>query len=168
MRRRLLTSNPGRAAAHPAARRALRRAHHRAHHRAYRHILKDTGPTLRDICSIVSTYLRLSKAYDKKWHPPSRFKTIGTPEERQRQVEQDLDRIYGSAPDAPPLLLGRRGPGRGGRLLPVLNLPRKRQHPCPRLQSPVPQPSHPHPPPNATRSPFVVPALAGPRSPNAT
>jgi hypothetical protein len=64
-------------------------------HRGPRRVLKDTGPTLNDVCKAVSAYLRTAEAWDKKWNPPSRFKTIGTPEERRRQMESDLERAYG-------------------------------------------------------------------------
>jgi hypothetical protein len=37
----------------------------------------------------------MAKAFDKKWNPPSRFKTLGTPEERNRRLENDLNRAYG-------------------------------------------------------------------------
>ena len=85
--------------AHPAfhtvSRRALRSCLRRAPRRAPRRVLKDNGPTLHDICSLVSAYLRLSKAYDKKWHPQSSSKTLGTPEERERRMQEDLERAYG-------------------------------------------------------------------------
>ncbi len=95
MRRRLIILHPARPAFRRGTRRALRRCLRRPHHRGPRHVLKDTGPSLRDICSLLSRYLRLSKAYDKKWHPPSRFKTLCTPEEFRRRLEADLDRAYG-------------------------------------------------------------------------
>jgi hypothetical protein len=94
-RRRVVVLHSGRPACHAATRRALRYCLRRAPRRAPRHVLKDKGPTLRGVCALVSTYLRLSKAYDKKWHPPCHFKTLGTPEERDRRMREDLDRAYG-------------------------------------------------------------------------
>ena len=94
-RRRVVVLHSARPACHTASRRALRSSLRRAPRRASRHVLKDNGPTLHDICALVSAYLRLSKAYDKKWHPPSRFKTLGTREERERRMQEDLERAYG-------------------------------------------------------------------------
>jgi hypothetical protein len=94
-RRRVVILHSARSACHTVSRRALRSSLRRAPRRAPRHILKDNGPTLHDICALVSAYLRLSKAYDKKWHPPSRFKTLGTQEERDRRMLEDLERAYG-------------------------------------------------------------------------
>lgn len=57
--------------------------------------MKDQGPTLRDVCAAIEAYLRLSKAYDKRWHPPSRFKTLCSAEELERRTREDLGRAYG-------------------------------------------------------------------------
>jgi len=64
-------------------------------HHAPRRVLKYTGPTLRDLWSELNACLREAKAWEKKRNPPSRFKTIGTPEACRRQMESDLKRIYG-------------------------------------------------------------------------
>lgn len=94
-RRRLLVQPAARAAIRAAGRSALRSCLRRATRRATRHVLKDQGPTLRDVCAVIEAYLRLSKAYDKKWHPPSRFKTLCSSEELERRTREDLERAYG-------------------------------------------------------------------------
>jgi len=60
-----------------------------------RHVLNDCGPTLGDICAVTEAYLRLSKAYDKKWHPPSRVKILCSSEELERRTREDLERAHG-------------------------------------------------------------------------
>jgi hypothetical protein len=62
------------------------------------------NPSLGDIWRSIGTCLRLAKACHKKLNPPSRFKTIGTPEDRRRQFESDLARVYGDDSPAARLL----------------------------------------------------------------
>jgi hypothetical protein len=95
----MLCRRPISRSARPAARRlphrAVRHALRRLLRRAPRHVLKDNGPSLSDVCNAVSAYLRAASAWDDKWNPPSRVKSIGTQEERRRQMEADLERAYG-------------------------------------------------------------------------
>jgi hypothetical protein len=95
VRRRLPISRATRPAFRRGFRRASRHALRRAVFRAPRRLLKDNGPSLHDLCNLVSRYIRMAEAFEKKWNPPARFKTIGTPEEHRRQVEHDLQRAYG-------------------------------------------------------------------------
>ena len=53
-------------------------------------------PSLRDICTLLNTYLRLRTAEEKERQSTSRFKTFGTPEENYRRFEQDIRRAYGN------------------------------------------------------------------------
>ena len=99
--------------------------------------MKDNGPTLNDICVLVGTYLRLSKAYDKKWHPPSRFKTIGTQEERDRRMLEDLDRAYG---ENSPFVREQTSRTTASGRVPLLPAPAERVPPGPPLVTPKPQP----------------------------
>jgi hypothetical protein len=86
MRRRLPISATTRPAFRQGFRRASRHAYRRALFRAPRLLLKDNGPSLHDICNLLSRYIRVAEAYEKKWNSLSRFKTTGTPEEHRRQV----------------------------------------------------------------------------------
>jgi hypothetical protein len=95
MRRLSIVFRSSRSACRPAARPALRHAPRRAIRLAHRKVLKDDGPSLGDICSLLDAYIRMRKASDKAWNPPSRFKLFGTPEERERRCREDLERIYG-------------------------------------------------------------------------
>src|SRR4026208_2519433 len=74
---------------------AFRRSFRRAPRKARRPLLKDNGPTLHQVCNAISAYIRCAQRYEKKWNPPSRFKTIGTREERDRRMLEDLERSYG-------------------------------------------------------------------------
>jgi hypothetical protein len=95
MHRRILVSRPAQPACRRVLRRVRRHALRRVPRRAPRRVLKDDGPSLHELCNVVSAYLRLSQAWDRKWNPPSRFKTIGIPEEHRRQMDADLARAYG-------------------------------------------------------------------------
>ena len=78
-----------------APRRALRSCLRRATRRTTRHVLPDRGPSLRSLFAQCNRCLREIDRLHRKLNPPSRFKTLGTPEERRRQLEQDLERTYG-------------------------------------------------------------------------
>ena len=95
MRRRLLLVHPVR----PAARRVLRRARRpclrHAVRRPTRHVLPDPGPSLNSLFALCNRSLRVVERLQKKLNRPSRFKTIGTPEEHRRRMEEDLKRAYG-------------------------------------------------------------------------
>ena len=57
-------------------------------------------PSLREIIAIVSAYYRMALRWHMRWNPAfqkSRFKTILTPEDCDRQMRQDLERAYGNA-----------------------------------------------------------------------
>jgi hypothetical protein len=131
MRRRLLSVRCARPAPRRAPRRVLRRALRRLPRRAPRRLLRDNTPSLHDLCNVLSAYLRLSKAWDKKWNPPSRFKTIGTPEERRRQMEADLEKAYGE--NSPSVRVQATGP-------PAAPAPRPAPAPPPASGPPCPQP----------------------------
>ena len=61
-----------------------------------RPVPKSRGPTLREITSLLSQYLKISTAYEKKWNPPSRFKTLMTTEEAEAKWKSDIERAYGA------------------------------------------------------------------------
>jgi hypothetical protein len=68
---------------------------------ADRRVLPDTGPSLRSLLALFNHYYRLALKYEKRRNPPTRFKTLGTAEERQRKAEEDLKRAYGDCAFAP-------------------------------------------------------------------
>ena len=95
MRRRLFISTALRPVCRRAFRPALRRSIRIALHRGPRRLLTDKRPSLPDLCKLVSLYVRMAEAFERKRDTPSRFETIDPPEEHRRQVEQDLRCAYG-------------------------------------------------------------------------
>jgi hypothetical protein len=95
MRRRFVTMHLARPAARRAPRRALRSCLRRATHPAPRRVLPDRGPSLLSLLAQCNRSLRVIEKLHKKLNPPSRFKTIGMPEQHRRQMEEDLKRAYG-------------------------------------------------------------------------
>ena len=88
----------GRRAERPVGRSVLRSRSRSVLRDAWRTVIPYDGPTLENICSLLSRYIRLANAYDKKWHPrppASRFKPLCSPEESRRKFEEDLQRCYG-------------------------------------------------------------------------
>ena len=96
MRRRKPIQRPVRRSCRRASRRVLRCALRRSFRRGPRRLLKYNGPSLRDICTLLNTYLRLRTAEEKERQSTSRFKTLGTLEENHRRFEQDIRRAYGN------------------------------------------------------------------------
>jgi hypothetical protein len=94
-RRRLLARKAARPASRRAGRSVTRSVLRSTCRSAVRRVLPATGPTLNQICKLGEAYLRLATKYDKKWHPPNRFKTLITDEEAKLQEENDLRRAYG-------------------------------------------------------------------------
>jgi len=78
--------------------RALRSCLRRATHRATRPVLPDRGPSLNSLLALCNRSIREIERLHKKLNPPSRFKTLATPEELRRQMEADLQRAYGNEP----------------------------------------------------------------------
>jgi hypothetical protein len=64
-------------------------------HREVRAVLKGCGPELYEIASTIKRYVKMSEAYDKRYNPPSRFKTLLSPEESYRKFQENLKRAYG-------------------------------------------------------------------------
>ena len=83
-------------AGRPASRSVLRSVHRSVMRCTIRQVLKSRGPTLREITSLLSQYLKISSAYEKKWNPPSRFKTLMTAEEAEAKWKSDIERAYGA------------------------------------------------------------------------
>ena len=86
MRRRLFISTALRPVCRRAFRPALRRSIRIALRRGPRRLLTDNRPSLHDLCNLVSLYVRMAEAFEKRRDPP---------EEHRRQVEQDLQCAYG-------------------------------------------------------------------------
>jgi len=58
-------------------------------------VLPDRGPSLNSLFALCNRSLHQIERLHKRLNPPSRFKTLGTPEQRRRQFEEDLQRAYG-------------------------------------------------------------------------
>ena len=98
LRRRRMYRNVGRSSERPVIRTVLRSCARSALRGAWRTVIPYDGPSLNDICALLSRYIRLANAYDKKWGsapPESRFVTLCSPEESRRKFEEDLQRCYG-------------------------------------------------------------------------
>ena len=95
MRRRNAIRHPFRSAQHLVARRVVRSCLRLARRTALRRVIPYDGPSIGAICRVFNAYIRFMEAEEKKSNPPSRFKTLGTEEERERQWREDLERGYG-------------------------------------------------------------------------
>ncbi len=116
---------------HAGRRRPVRRsAHRRALRRRPRSVLPDTGPTLTGIAHLISRYLKMKEAYERKWNPkPKRWEPLLTADEAQRKLQADLERAYGD------------------------RLPSENNPPPPAVPAPVNPPTAHHPPPDAPHIP---------------
>jgi len=66
-----------------------------------RRVFPDDCPSLNAICNVISRYIKLTKAYDKKWGNTSGFNT-GQNRETYRNMDADLDFVYnGDLPAQP-------------------------------------------------------------------
>jgi len=88
-------------------RRGERRADRKVWRRAWRDVSRSSrretwrrvlppGPTLRTICAMLNTYIRMRLRFEKKWNPPSKLKTWSPPAHSDT-FEADLKRVYGDA-----------------------------------------------------------------------
>jgi hypothetical protein len=101
--RRFITRKSLCPAARPAHRRAFRRSLRRVMHPARRRVLPYTGPSFRQVLSVVNKYLKAAEAFRKTFNPAwneGRFQMLRSPEECDRLAEQDLKRIYGDGTPA--------------------------------------------------------------------
>ena len=62
----------------------------------WRRVLPSDGMTLGKICTLINAYYRMAIRYEKKWNPPSRYKTCAPPAGETRSFQADLERIYGA------------------------------------------------------------------------
>ncbi len=86
----------------PARRRAVHRALRSGPRRATHPVLPDRGPSLNSLLALCNRSIRQIERLHKKLNPPSRFKTLCTPEELARRFDEDLQRAYGpQSPLAP-------------------------------------------------------------------
>src|SRR4051794_16334389 len=100
---RWVTVRSTRSAMRTAVRSAVHSCKRSAIHRARRDVLKDRGPTLREVCALLNSAIETSEAYRKKYHPAwneGRFKMLRPPAESHQQGAIDLERIYGDNTDA--------------------------------------------------------------------
>jgi hypothetical protein len=101
--RRFITRKSLSPAARPAHRAAFRRSLRRVMHPARRRVLPYTGPSFRQVLSVVNKYLKAAEAFRKTFNPAwneGRFQMLRSPEECDRLAEQDLKRIYGDGTPA--------------------------------------------------------------------
>ncbi len=79
----------------------------------WRTVIPYDGPSLNDICALLSGYIRLATAHEKRTRPSSadRFQPLCSAEESRRKFEADLQRCYGTPADlgstgGPPVSFG--------------------------------------------------------------
>ena len=104
IRHRSMHRRVGRRAERPVGRSVLRSVTRSVVRDTWRAVIPYDGPSLNDICVLLSRYIRLAEAYDKKWNPPapkSRFQPLCSPEESRRKFEEDLQRCYGKGVEKP-------------------------------------------------------------------
>lgn len=90
----------------PVIRRVWRPGHRRVRRACLRPLMPYRGPSFNSIVALFHRYCRMAEQYRKRWYPSpckSRFQTLVTPEQADRQFRQDLERVYGEKP----------APGRG-------------------------------------------------------
>jgi len=102
IRHRLITRRVERPATRIVTRCVVRTVTRSVVRQAWRTVIPYDGPSLNNICALLSAYVKMAEAHDRRRNPKPRlkrkpnFEPLCSPEEHRRKFLADMERCYGT------------------------------------------------------------------------